>query len=234
MSQLDVAILAGGMATRLGALTRETPKCLLDVGGRPFILHQLERLCEQNVRRVVLCVGHLGEQVLMAVGDGSTHGLEVVYSFDGPEPRGTAGAIKQALPLLGDRFFVLYGDSHLECDYAAVRDAHQREGKLALMTVFHNESGGDACNVQFEQRHILAYDKVRRTHKMHHIDYGLGVFDRRAFADVPESGPYDLATVYQQMLERRQLAGFEVAERYYEIGSVTGLEETRKHLAGRH
>ena len=140
MSRLPVAILAGGLATRLGPLTRSRrPSACWRSAGRPFIHHQLRQLRDQGVRRVVLCLGHLGEQVVEAVGDGSAFGLEVAYSFDGPELRGTAGAIRRALPLLGPAFFVLYGDSYLECDYAAVQAAFEAAGKLALMTVFRNE-----------------------------------------------------------------------------------------------
>ena len=139
------------------------------------------------MRRVVLCLGHLGEQVVEAVGDGSAFGLEVAYSFDGPELRGTAGAMRRALPLLGPAFFVLYGDSYLECNYAAVQEAFEAAGKLALMTVFRNEGRWDTSNVEFRDGRILAYDKVARTPAMQYIDYGLGVLDRRAFDGVPES-----------------------------------------------
>lgn len=231
--RLPVAILAGGLATRLGALTQATPKCLLNVAGRPFIHHQLRRLHEQGVHRVVLCLGHLGERVVETVGDGSAFGLEAAYSFDGPELRGTAGAIRRALPLLGQRFFVLYGDSYLECSYAAVQAAFEAAGTQALMTVFRNEGRWDTSNVEFRDSRILAYDKTARTPAMQYIDYGLGVLDRRALEDVPESGAFDLAAVYQEMLRRGELAGFEVTERFYEIGSVAGLDETRTYLAGR-
>jgi N-acetyl-alpha-D-muramate 1-phosphate uridylyltransferase len=233
MSRLPVAVLAGGLATRLGPLTQQTPKCLLEVAGRPFIHHQLRQLHDQGVRRVVLCLGHLGERVVEAVGDGSAFGLEVTSSFDGPELRGTAGAIRRALPLLGEAFFVLYGDSYLECRYADVQAAFEAGGRLALMTVFHNEGRWDSSNVEFRDDRILAYDKTARTPAMRYIDYGLGVLDRRAMDVVPETGAHDLASVYQQMLRRGELAGFEVTERFYEIGSVAGLEETRAHLAGR-
>ena len=231
MSRLPVAILAGGLATRLGPLARQTPKCLLEVGGLPFVHHQLEQLRAQGVRRVVVCLGHLAEAVVESVGDGSWFDLEVVYSFDGPEPRGTAGAIQSALPLLGPAFFVLYGDSYLTCCYQAVQGAFEAAGRLALMTVFRNEGRWDTSNVEFRHGRILAYDKVVRTPAMTHIDYGLGVFDRRAFEIVPASGAYDLAAVYQEMGRRGELAGFAVTERFYEIGSVTGLEETRRHLS---
>ena len=233
MSRLPVAILAGGLATRLGDLTRQTPKSLLEVAGRPFVHHQLRQLHGQGVRRVVLCVGYLGERVEAAVGDGSAFGLEVSYSYDGPELRGTAGALRRALPKLGDAFFVLYGDSYLECDYAAVQSAFEASGASALMTVYRNEGRWDASNVEFHDGRILAYDKVDRTPAMRHIDYGLGVLSRRAMEVVPDSGACDLASVYIEMLRRGELAGFEVSERFYEIGSVTGLEETRAHLSAR-
>jgi NDP-sugar pyrophosphorylase family protein len=180
-----------------------------------------------------LCLGHLGERVVESVGDGSAFGLEVAYAFDGPQLRGTAGALRRALPLLGPAFFVLYGDSYLTCDYASVQHAYEAAGKLSLMTVFRNEGAWDSSNVEFQDGLILAYDKVARTERMRYIDYGLGVFDSRAFDVVPETGPYDLAKVYQEMLERGQLTGIEVTERFYEIGSVVGLEETRRHLAAR-
>jgi N-acetyl-alpha-D-muramate 1-phosphate uridylyltransferase len=233
MSRLPVAILAGGLATRLGSLTKQTPKCLLEVSGKPFIHHQLRQLRSQGVEKVVLCLGFLGEQVVEVVGDGSAFGLEVAYSFDGPELRGTAGAIRRALPMLGEAFFVLYGDSYLECRYADVQSAFEAAAKLALMTVFRNEGQWDSSNVEFRDGRIVAYDKVDRTPAMAYIDYGLGVLDRRAMEVVPETGACDLASVYQQMLRRGELAGFEVAERFYEIGSVVGLEETRAHLADR-
>jgi NDP-sugar pyrophosphorylase family protein len=231
MSRLPVAVLAGGLATRMGELTRETPKCLLEVAGRPFVHHQLRQLAAQGVHRVVLCLGHLGEQVVERIGDGSEFGLDVVYSFDGPELRGTAGALGRALPLLGQAFFVLYGDSYLECSYALTQQAFESSGKLALMTVFRNEGQWDKSNVEWKGGRIMAYDKATQTAAMHYIDYGLGILDRRALASVADRGRFDLATVYQEMLARGELAGFEVKERFYEIGSVAGLEETSRHLA---
>jgi NDP-sugar pyrophosphorylase family protein len=232
MNRFPVAILAGGLATRLAHLSRHIPKSLIEVAGRPFLHHQLIQLHDQGVHRVVLCLGHLGERVVDSVGDGSAFGLEVAYSFDGPDLQGTGGAIKRALPLLGSVFFVLYGDSYLECDYAAVQAAYQAAGKLALMTVFHNQGQWDTSNVEFRDKVLLAYDKAHRTQRMQYIDYGLGILDRRAFDLSFDDGPLDLATVYKRTLERGELGGFEVKERFYEIGSVAGLEETRKYLAG--
>src|SRR4051794_4872944 len=139
LSDLPVAILAGGLATRLRPLTETIPKSLVEVAGEPFLAHQLRLLHSHGIRRATLCVGYLGEMVREFAGDGARFGMEVTYSFDGPELRGTAGAVRQALPLLGPAFFVLYGDSYLPCDYAAVERAFLESGKLGLMTVFRNE-----------------------------------------------------------------------------------------------
>jgi N-acetyl-alpha-D-muramate 1-phosphate uridylyltransferase len=233
MTRLPVAILAGGLATRLGPLALQKPKALLDVAGRPFVHHQLAELRAQGVQRVVLCVSHLGDQVVESVGGGSAFGLEVAYSFDGGEPRGTAGAIQNALPLLGPAFFVLYGDSYLECDYSEMQDAFEAAKNLALMTVFRNDGQWDTSNVEFRDGRIIAYDKVTRSPAMQYIDYGLGIFDCRAFEIVPATGSCDLARVYQETLRRGELAGVEVTRRFYEIGSERGLEETRRYLSGR-
>jgi N-acetyl-alpha-D-muramate 1-phosphate uridylyltransferase len=233
VSRLPVAILAGGLATRLGSLSCDTPKSLLEVAGEPFVYHQLRQLRAQGVDRVTLCLGHLGEQVIKAVGDGLAFGLEVTYSFDGAKLRGTAGAIRQALPFLGPAFFVLYGDSYLECSYAAVQQAFESTGKMALMTVFRNQGRWDSSNVEFCDGRIQNYDKVACIESMQHVDFGLGVWDRRAFNAIRKEDVCDLAGLYQEMLRQGQLTGFEVLERFYEIGSLAGLEETGKYLASR-
>lgn len=230
---LPVAILAGGQATRLRPLSETIPKALIDIHGEPFVAHQLRLLCDHGVRQVVLCLGFLGEQVSRVVGDGSAFGMQVQYSFDGSEPLGTAGAIKQALGLLPEAFFVLYGDSYLECDYEAVQIAFEAGRRLALMTVYRNEGHWEASNVEYDKGCILAYDKQVRTSRMRHIDYGLGVFHRSAFDAVPQDSFYDLAVLYREMLRRGQLAAHEVYQRFYEIGSPSGLEELRKYLANK-
>jgi NDP-sugar pyrophosphorylase family protein len=230
---LTVAILAGGLATRLRPITETVPKSLIEVNGEPFIAHQLRLLKCNGVQRVVLCVGHLGELVQSAIGDGSAWGLRIEYSFDGPVLLGTAGAIRNALPKLGDAFFVMYGDSYLPCDYAAIARNFEAAGVLGMMTVFRNAGKWDTSNVEFEAGRILAYSKMHRTLRMQYIDYGLGVFRAEAFQEVAAGKAYDLAELYADLLEREQLAAFEVQERFYEIGSAAGLRETAEFLAAK-
>ena len=179
---LPVAILAGGLATRLGPLTQTVPKSLIPIDGEPFIVHQLRLLRNSGIQCVILCVGHLGNMIEEVIGDGRAFGLRVEYSYDGATLLGTAGAVRTALPKLGETFFVMYGDSYLPCDYAAIEQAFLRSGKRGLMTVFRNEGKWDASNVEFEAGRSLRYSKKNRTMRMHHIDYGLGAFHAEAFA----------------------------------------------------
>jgi NDP-sugar pyrophosphorylase family protein len=228
---LPVAILAGGLATRLRPITADVPKALLDVAGRPFVEHQLDLLRRSGVERVVLCLGHLGEQVQTALGDGRRFGLSLAYAHDGGTLLGTGGALRHALPILGEAFLVLYGDSYLECDYAAVAHHFEASGRLGLMTVFRNEGRWDTSNVEYRDGHIVRYDKTDRTSAMTHIDWGLGALRAGALTGYPEGRPLDLATVYRDLLARGQLATWEASQRFYEIGSPAGLDETRRHLS---
>lgn len=234
LTNYPVAILAGGLATRLRPITEEIPKVLVPVAGRPFLAHQLELLRKQGVTRAILCLGHLGEMVQQEFGDGANDGVQLDYSFDGPVLLGTGGALKRALPLLGEKFFVLYGDSYLPIDLRPVKECFERSGKPGLMTVFQNEGRYDTSNVVFGDGEIKAYDKKNKTPEMRHIDYGLSLFKASVFEDWPSDKPFDLADVMQRLVARKQLAGFEVKERFYEIGSHAGLAELEALLGRQH
>lgn len=231
MNLLPVAILAGGLATRLRPLTETIPKSLIEINGEPFIAHQLRLLKAQRIERVVLCIDYLGGQVRGYVGEGGHFGLRVAYSEDGEQPLGTGGALRKALPLLGREFFVLYGDSYLTCSFAAAQQAFEAGGKPALMTVFRNEGRYDKSNVDYHDGRIVAYDKQSTNAAMDYIDYGLGIFSSRIFQQYPSAGSLDLARVYQDALTRNGVAGFEVNERFYEIGSFSGINELSQLLA---
>ncbi|HEY3938628.1 MAG TPA: nucleotidyltransferase family protein [Bryobacteraceae bacterium] len=228
---LTCAILCGGLATRLRPLTETIPKSLIPINGRPYIAYQLELLYSRGIRNAVLCVGHLGEKIEAFVGDGSSFGMSVSYSFDGPVLLGTGSAIRKALPLLGDAFFVLYGDSYLTCDYRAVQAYFGSAGKRGLMTIYRNVGLYDTSNIEAVDGRIIRYDKQLRTPGMQFIDYGLGLFQRAAFEDLPADRFTGLETVYKTLLEEGELAAFEVPERFYEIGSPAGISDLEEYLA---
>lgn len=225
-----VAVLAGGLATRMRPLTGSVPKSMLEVAGEPFIAHQLRLFKRQGLTQVVLCLGHLGGAVQEFVGDGSAFGLSVSVSFDGDRLLGTAGALKKAGALLGEVFWVVYGDSYLDIDLRPIWTSFRSDRRPALMTVCRNEDRWDKSNVLFRDGRIMAYDKKSADPAMKHIDFGLLLLRRQALESVPAGKNTDLADVLFSLVCRDAVAGFEVGERFYEIGSPQGLRETDAHL----
>ena len=230
IATVPAALLAGGLATRLRPITATIPKAMVEVAGRPFIDHQLALLRRKGIRRVVLCLGYLGERIEEHLGDGSALDMELSYSHDGERLLGTGGALRRALSLLGPVFWVLYGDSYMDIDYRAVL-AHFAERKTrGLMTVFRNENRWDRSNVIFRDGQLLCYSKRSPTPEMKHIDYGVTLLRREVLASLPADESCDLADLLSEMAARGELVGHEVTQRFYEIGSHRGLEETQRYL----
>jgi NDP-sugar pyrophosphorylase family protein len=225
-----VCILAGGLGTRLGERVRDTPKPLLEVAGEPFLMHQLRLLARHGAREVVLCVGYLGERIEAQIGS-ERFGVRIRYSADAPGLDGTLGAIRRALPLLHERFLVLYGDTYLRLDYAGSVRAWRASGLPAMMSVLHNEGRWDASNVRYEHGRVLAYDKRAPTRDMQWIDYGLGGLTVEALSAVDDD-VRDLAQLYRRLADIDGLCGYEATERFYEIGTPAGLEEADAFLRG--
>jgi NDP-sugar pyrophosphorylase family protein len=229
-----LALLAGGLATRLHPLTERVPKAMLPVAGEPFIAHQLRLLRRERISRVVICAGYLAEQIAAYVGDGSRFGLSVEYNIDGPRLLGTGGALRGALEKLGTEFLVMYGDSWLDTAYAPIVETFRGSGQPALMTVFRNDGQWDTSNVWFEDGRIRLYSKRERLPQMRHIDWGLSIVKAEALAAQPANEPFDLAEVYSDLSRAGKLAGYQVTTRFYEIGSTAGLTETDALLRKSH
>jgi NDP-sugar pyrophosphorylase family protein len=226
-----ICLLAGGLGTRLGETVRDTPKPLLNVAGEPFLIHQLRLLARHGATQIVLCVGYLGELIEERIGP-SQFGIEITYSYDGPSPIGTLGAVRKAAPALGDRFLVLYGDTYLRLDYRTVTDEWVGSGLPALMTVLRNEGQWDVSNVVFDGTRVTRYDKRAPGPEMSWIDYGLGGLRSETLGRLGDATD-DLSDLYHELAWRGELFGFEATERFFEIGTPSALAETGKFLAGR-
>jgi NDP-sugar pyrophosphorylase family protein len=233
IARVPVALLAGGLATRLRPITQTIPKALVEVADRPFIDHQLDLLQENGIRRVVLCLGYLGEMIEQHLGDGARRGLELCYSYDGDKLLGTGGAVRRALPLLGDVFWVLYGDSYMDIDYRAVLAHFAAHGGLGLMTALHNAGRWDRSNVVFREGRLLCYSKRAPTPEMEHIDYGASLLRHEVALRLAEDRPSDIADLFSDLVAEGSMAGYEVTQRFYEIGSHVGLAQTQEHLQAR-
>lgn len=225
---MQAVILTGGLGTRLGSLTRRVPKGMLECAGRPFLAHQLDLLRRSRICDIVLCIGRLGGQVVRHFGDGAAFGLRVRYSWERRSLLGTGGALRHALPLLQDRFLVMYGDSYLPIDYGQVGERFATCDRLGLMVVYENRGRYDWSNLRVEDDLVVLYDTGRQIPGLMHIDYGLSGLRREALALLPERTPCSLAELFQVLVARRELAAWETHQRFYEIGSPAGLAEFRR------
>lgn len=230
-AEVPLALLAGGGGTRMQSISRSVPKALFEVNGRPFIGHQLELVRRNGVRRVVICTGHLGEQLEAYVGNGASFGVDVEYSRDGAVLLGTAGALKNAEPMLRPLFWVMYGDTYLDVSFAEVFEAFRDSPALGLMTVFKNDNRLDRSNVAYRDGCVRAYDKRDPKPDMTHIDYGLSLLRHAALVGLAPGVRADLGDLYHDLVARGAMHGFEVHRRFYEIGSPQGLAETRTFFA---
>ena len=222
--KIQVVILAGGMATRLGELTKNRPKSLVEIQGKPFLAYQLELLKDHEISDIVLCIGHLGGQIRKAFGDGSNYGVHLTYSLE-DEPLGTAGALKNAAPYLNDTFLVIYGDSYLLLDFVKIYAYFLTQQKLSLDTVFRNNDAFDASNIVIRDNMVEGYSKSEKTPDMVYIDCGAVIFHKEVLQLIPEDHFYSLEELFLRLIEKEQLLAFEVKERFYEIGSPQGLKD---------
>jgi NDP-sugar pyrophosphorylase family protein len=231
---MQVVILAGGMAKRLRPLTNNIPKALIDIDGVPFIDWQLQLLSRNGITQVVVCVSYKSDLIQSHVGDGSQFGLDVIYSTEKDQPMGTGGAIKNAINNLNENFMVIYGDSYLDVNYLELAEAYVSLRKPSMMTVFKNEGAYDQSNVKFESGRIYEYSKNKNNADFEHIDYGLSFFEKKIFDSDKYGHIFDLSLVFNELIKNVDLAGYEVYNRFYEIGSFSGIQEFTKFITENH
>lgn len=227
---LPIALLAGGMATRLGKLTEGKAKSLIEIEGRPFIDYQLRAFASAGFERVVICVGNLAEQIKQFAGDGSQYNLDIQYSYDGPEQRGTGGAIKQALDLLGSNFFVQYGDSFLTLNYLKMESTFQSDPRKCLMSVYQNNGSFDMSNVILLDEGSIRYSKSNPHSNMNFIDYGCMVINHESFKEFVAPVRFDLSEYLEFLSVKDLLKGFQAEDRFFEIGSLTGIQDFEQYV----
>ncbi len=228
----QTVIMAGGLGTRLGRLTARRPKSLVNIHGRPFLEYQIRLLREGGVHKVLLCVGHLGEQIKERFGTGRRLGVQIQYSEEGEDLLGTGGALKRAEPLLDERFFILWGDSYLLLDYRKIWSAFLRAHGLGMMVVYKNANERIPSNVAVRDGRVALYDKWKTQPSMLYIDNGLSAWNKEILGMIPAGKPLEIGRLFRRLSRRGEVAAYETEQRFYEIGSVSGLLELRRLLRG--
>jgi N-acetyl-alpha-D-muramate 1-phosphate uridylyltransferase len=228
---VQVLIIAGGLGTRLGQLTLNQPKSMIQILGKPFIEYQFDLLTKGSVTDVVLCLGYQGKQIADYCGDGRKFGVNLRYSFE-DKPLDTAGAIKLAEPLLEEYFFTLYGDSYVFIDFKDMLSSIRKGNKIGAMSVFQNQDRFDKSNTAVVDGRVTFYSKEQRAN-LKYIDYGVNLFRKEVLKLIPNGEPYSMGTLFNQLIGRQELLAYEVKKRFFEIGSVNGLTEFTEYVRGR-
>ena len=227
---MQIAILAGGLATRLQPLTENIPKSMIMIEGEPFLRYQLDFLKRDNITDIVLCVGYLSGEIETYFGDGKRFGVDIKYSKEDERLLGTAGALKNAERLLEEEFFVMYGDSYLFLNFKEVFWHFQKFNKSALMVIYKNYDKYDKSNVVAEEGMVKKYDKKHKTKDMVFIDYGVSILRKEVLDMVPENQVYSLEELFPALIKQNEVLAFETKKKFYEIGSYGGLEEFKKYV----
>lgn len=230
---MQVVVLMGGLGTRLGGAGLSSPKAMVDVYKRPFFCYQLQLMKWSGLRKFIFCVGYKQENIHSFFKDGRRFGVNIQYSFDGKELIGTAGALKKAGHLLKNDFMVIYGDSYMDVDYLELIGAYLRsreKGKSALLAVFRNKNKYDKSNVIFKNNRLLKYDKKNISADMECIDYGISILNKRLLRRIPRNKYFDISDFYSSLVSGELMSGYEVKNRFYEIGTPDSLGEFKKFI----
>jgi NDP-sugar pyrophosphorylase family protein len=225
----QIVIIAGGLGTRLGNLTKKIPKALIKIKNKPFIYYQLKQLSKQGFKRVLICDGYLGYKIRKYVGNGMKFNLNIQYSSEKKILLGTAGCIRKAFPLLEENFFITYGDTYLPINFKNIEESFKKKNGLALIVIYKNKNKLDHSNVCFKRKNIF-YKKNSKLKKMSYIDYGVSVFKKEVFSDPKLKKFTHLSDIFHSLSRAAKLKHLTVKKRFYEIGSLHGLEETKNYL----
>ena len=224
-------ILAGGLGTRLYPVTQTIPKSLVPVAGRPFVDWQIELLRRGGIDDLIMLVGHMGDEIRSHLGDGSRLGVRVRYSDEGARRLDTAGAVRHALQILDEVFFLTFGDSYLDLPYRRIWDDYQRSGAEALMVVYRNDNQFDTSDVFVEDGRVRAYQKQPQLPGAVYINDGLHVIRREGIAALGAGERVSLQQFLQPVIARGGLMAWETQQRFFEVGSFAGLKELEEKLS---
>jgi len=227
---MQIVILCGGLATRLGNLAKNTPKSMMEINSKPFLEHQIEKLKKQGLKDIVLCVGHLSRQIEEYFGNGKKFGVKIKYSYDGEKQLGPIGAVKNAESLLDDDFFIMYGDSYLSVDFQKAYSDFKKTNKSALMVVYKNQDKYDKSNLIVDNNMVIGYGAEDKTKEMIFIDYGTSVLSKKTLESVPENTMYSTGEFFSELIKKNQLCAYEAKKRFYHIGNLEALEELEKYI----
>jgi len=233
---MQAVILAGGLGTRLGAITQHVPKPMVPVAGKPYLEHQIVLLRRQGIADLVLLTGYLGGQIGNYFGDGSPWGVSIRYSQEAT-PIGTGGALRDARELLAPQFLLIYGDSYLPLNYANVLRRLAAAEVCGVMVVYDNSLGDTSVrnNVAVGGSLVSRYDKTSDDAELRYVEAGVLAFERSLVERIPARGVVSLEQdIFPVLIAEKQMAAYITTQRFYDIGTPARLRAIEAYLTHDH
>jgi NDP-sugar pyrophosphorylase family protein len=227
---MQIVIICGGLATRLGNLSKNIPKSMLDIQGKPFLEYQIEYLKKHSIKDIILCVGYLSETIEKYFGNGKKFGVNIKYSYDGEKLLGPMGAVKNAESKLDDIFFIMYGDSYISVDFQKVHSYFLKHNKLGLMVVYKNCNKYDNSNLSVRDNLVIGHKVSGITEDINYIDYGTSLLRKKSLALIPEDSFCSTEQFFIKLINKKELLAYEANKRFYHIGTPESLEEFRDFI----
>ena len=223
----QVVILAGGLGTRLGKLTKNIPKALIEINNKPFIEWQINYFLNQGKKKFLLCLGHFSEQIIEFV-EKKFPDIEINFSLDGEKMLGTGGALVNAYEQLEENFYVIYGDSYLQIDLKNIELRHDIKDSVITMAIFKNDNMYDKSNVQIHDKKLRYYKNSSEI--CNYIDYGVSIISKKILSDYNLSNFINLSHIYENESKKNKINYYLAKNRFYEVGSEKGIFELNKFL----
>lgn len=225
-----MVILCGGLATRLGNLSKRIPKSMIQIEGKSFLEYQIENLKKYSIKDIILCVGHLSEKIENYFGNGEKLGVNIKYSYDREKLLGPMGAVKNAESKLEEVFFIMYGDSYISIDFQKVYAFFIKNNKLGLMVVYKNYDKYDNSNLSVKDNMVIGHKASGITDNINYIDYGTSVLRRKSLNLISEDTFCSTEQFFIKLIIKKELLAYEANKRFYHIGTPNSLEEFREFI----
>jgi len=229
---MDAIILAGGKGSRLWPLTKQLPKCLLPIEGKPIICHQIELLKQYGLNNITISIGYLSEQISDYLKDGKDFGVKITYARE-LGPLGTGGGIKNCEKAVGsDPLFVIYGDILTRLNISRFVEFHTKHGGVASIVVHKTDHPEDSDLVELAQdgriQKIIGKREKPRPARCAIAKSSIYVLNRRVFDYIPETQNSFEDDVLPLLIQKENVYAYVTEEMVRDIGTFDRYENVTR------
>jgi mannose-1-phosphate guanylyltransferase len=234
---MKAMILAAGYGKRLYPLTKDMPKCLIEVGGRPLIVHQIEWFKKNHITEIAVNLHYLPDNITSILGDGSKYKVKLTYSYE-KELMGTAGGVKKIEQFFDNDFIVFYGDEYTNLDIDELKRYHKSKGAFLTICIREKPAGSKRSNIiQLDKENRIMKFVEKPTQDLPDLpnmaNCGIYLCSKKVIEKIPDNYFFDFGfDVFPKLVNEEKVFGYVIPEKYYwcEVGSVEKYNLYKKEI----